>query len=113
MSVASLKLAPKPHHADPSNTGFNNGGLFEISGDYSATGGAINKQGVEPLVFVLASELVGGVASPSSVGFYVGTPENFLVGPGGGGYLNVTSNSGCAALQAAAQAPNNRGGGGF
>lgn len=64
----------------------------------AAGGVAVSTKGhVEGLAFIPAGpvgEFGGGVTDGTAYGFYVGTPEKFLVGIDGGGYLNLTSNAG-------------------
>jgi hypothetical protein len=59
------------------------------------------KEGVRSLVFIPAGEWGGGVIGSSAVGAYVGTPERFVAGVGGGGYLTITSNAGCSQTRSA------------
>lgn len=63
----------------------------------------LSKDGLDALVFVPAplpvGEFGGGVASSTSVGFYVGTPEKYVPGMGAGGYVNVTTNAACKVLR--------------
>jgi RHS repeat-associated protein len=73
--------------------------LGEVSGNSAGGAAASGKQGTEGLVFVPFAEAAGGLAGVSkdglALGVYVGTPERFPVGGGGGAYVNVTTLKSC------------------
>ena len=82
-----------------SAAGGSNNFLLEGAGKHVGGAGAVGSQGIEALAFVpLAGEgggLVGLSKEGLAFGAYLGTPERFPVGVGGGGYFNISSMGNC------------------
>lgn len=87
-----------------SNKGWSNNGLFEGGTSEVTAGRAVNGGGGENFVFAPVAEFGGLVAGSlgsegyGALGGYAGTPG--FVGAGGGGYVNITTPSGCQLLRA-------------
>ena len=93
-----------------SNTGWSNNGLVELGTSKGSVGVAGSpSNGIEPLLFVPAGPYGGGVAGPSSVGAYLGTPG--FAGVGGGVYVNIMPNGTCSAIRQQQNGGGGNGGG--